>query len=55
MDVKFAFLNVELEETVYIEQPPGFINEQYPNRCYIDILYKVVYCLKLVPHACMKL
>ncbi|XP_023756461.1 uncharacterized protein LOC111905012 [Lactuca sativa] len=45
MDVKCAFLNGELEEMVYVEQPPGFLNENYPNHYYI--LDKVVYGLKL--------
>ena len=44
MDVKCAFLNGELEETVYMEQPSGFVNERYPNHCYI--LDKAVYGLK---------
>ena len=44
MDVKCEFLNGELEETVYVEQPPGFINEIYTNHCYI--LDKAVYSLK---------
>ena len=49
MDVKCAFLNGELAETVYVEQPPGFVNERYPDRCYI--LDKVVYGLKQAPRA----
>ncbi|XP_023748406.1 uncharacterized protein LOC111896671 [Lactuca sativa] len=51
MDVKCMFLNGELDETVYVEQPPGFVNEKYPNDNYI--LDKVVYGLKQAPHACL--
>ena len=49
MDVKYAFVNEELEETVYVEQPPGFVNPKYPDQCYV--LDKAVYGLKQAPRA----
>ena len=52
MDVKCAYLNGEIEETVYVKQPPMFINKKYPNHYYI--LDKAVYGLKQVPRAWYK-
>ncbi|KAI3700250.1 hypothetical protein L2E82_44871 [Cichorium intybus] len=44
MDVKCAFLNGDLEETVFVEQPPSFVDKDNPNHCYV--LDKDVYGLK---------
>jgi hypothetical protein len=49
MDVKSAFLNGELEEEVYIEQPEGFQLSENTN--YVCKLKKVVYGLKQTPRA----
>jgi hypothetical protein len=31
MDVKSSFLNGPIKEEVYVEQPPGFEDSEYPN------------------------
>nr|GEW98139.1 retrovirus-related Pol polyprotein from transposon TNT 1-94 [Tanacetum cinerariifolium] len=49
MDVKTEFLNGILKEEVYVAQPPGFVNKQYPDHVYA--LDKVLYGLKQAPRA----
>ncbi|GJT57240.1 retrovirus-related pol polyprotein from transposon TNT 1-94 [Tanacetum coccineum] len=44
MDVKSAFLNSKIKEEVYVKQPPGFENSEFPNHvCKLD---KALYGLK---------
>jgi hypothetical protein len=49
MDVKSAFLNGSIKDEVYVEQPPGFENEQYPD--HVCKLSKALYGLKQAPRA----
>jgi hypothetical protein len=34
MDVKSSFLNGPIKEEVYVEQPPGFEDDRYPDHVY---------------------
>jgi hypothetical protein len=49
MDVKSVFLNGPIKEEVYVEQPPGFEDQEHPNHVYK--LHEVLYGLKQAPRA----
>ena len=49
MDVKSAFLYGEIEEEVYVTQPPGFIDPHHPTKVYK--VQKVLYELHQAPRA----
>ena len=49
MDIKSAFLNGFTNEEVYVEQPPSFENESFPN--HVFKLKRALYGLKQAPHA----
>ncbi|GJT31101.1 zinc finger, CCHC-type containing protein [Tanacetum coccineum] len=50
IDVKSDFLNVFINEEVYVAQPPGFIDFEKPN--HVFKLKKALYGLKQEPKAC---
>jgi hypothetical protein len=49
MDMKSAFLNGPIKEEVYVEQPLGFEDSEYPN--HVCKLSKALYGLKQAPRA----
>ncbi|GJS97060.1 putative ribonuclease H-like domain-containing protein [Tanacetum coccineum] len=50
MDVKSAFLYGTIEEEVYVNQPPGFVDPEFPTRVYK--VEKALYGLHQAPRAC---
>ncbi|GJY45560.1 retrovirus-related pol polyprotein from transposon TNT 1-94 [Tanacetum coccineum] len=49
MDVKIVFLNGPLKEEVFVRQPDGFVDPEFPNHIYR--LKKALYGLKQAPRA----
>jgi hypothetical protein len=49
IDVNITFLNGPIKEDVYVEQPPDFKSEGYPNHVYK--LHKTLYGLYQAPRA----
>nr|GEV55361.1 ribonuclease H-like domain-containing protein [Tanacetum cinerariifolium] len=49
LDVKNAFLHGDLDETVYMNQPPGFRDHDHPN--YVCLLQRSLYDIKQTPRA----
>ncbi|GKE04122.1 putative ribonuclease H-like domain-containing protein, partial [Tanacetum coccineum] len=49
MDVKSAFLYDSIEEEVYVSQPPGFVDPEFPKKIYK--VEKALYDLHQTPRA----
>lgn len=49
MEVKLAFLHSNLHEEVYIDQPPGYMQQENEKKVYK--LKKTLYVLKQAPKA----
>ncbi|GJT64135.1 putative ribonuclease H-like domain-containing protein [Tanacetum coccineum] len=52
MDIKSAFLYGTIKEEVYVSQPPGFVDPEFPDRVYK--VKKALYGLHQAPKACLE-
>ncbi len=52
MDVKTAFLNCDLDQDVYIEQPEGCIDPEKPD--FVCKLQKALHGIKQGPRQCTR-
>ena len=48
MEVKYSFLHGDLQEKIYMEQPPGYVQD---NSSLVCLLKKSLYSLKQAPRA----
>jgi len=46
-DVSTAFLSGDIDETIYMEQPEGYVDKEYPE--YVCKLQRAIYGLKQAP------
>ncbi|GJU92377.1 integrase, catalytic region, zinc finger, CCHC-type containing protein [Tanacetum coccineum] len=53
MDIKTAFLNGKLKEAVYVSQPEGFVDSEYPSHIpvYCDNKSEIALCCNNVQHS----
>lgn len=47
LDIKNAFVHGDLDETIYMHQPPRFVNKKFPH--HVCHLRKAIYSLKQTP------
>ena len=47
MDAKSTFFNGEMKETIYVRQPPGFLDNDNPSK--VLRLHKALYGLRQTP------
>ena len=46
LDIKTAYLNADIEEEIFVDQPPGFVKKNANGKSYVCRLKKSLYGLK---------